>query len=83
MDPWMGFSPFAWVIGIPLQDVTSVGSLIGTKIVLNEFVAYLKLADLVAAANLTPKTIAMATFLLYVVLQIYPQLPFRLEELVV
>lgn len=44
--------------------MTSVGSLIGTKIVLNEFVAYLKLADLVAAANLTPKTIAMATFAL-------------------
>ena len=57
-------APVAWVIGIPLQDVTSVGSLIGTKIVLNEFVAYLKLADLVAAANLTPKTIAMATFAL-------------------
>jgi len=57
-------APVAWVIGIPLQDVTSIGSLIGTKIVLNEFVAYLKLADLVAAANLTPKTIAMATFAL-------------------
>ena len=57
-------APVAWVIGIPLQDVTSVGSLIGTKIVLNEFVAYLKLAELVAAANLTPKTIAMATFAL-------------------
>jgi len=57
-------APVAWVIGIPLQDVTSVGSLIGTKIVLNEFVAFLKLANLVAAANLTPKTIAMATFAL-------------------
>ena len=57
-------APIAWIIGIPLQDVTSVGSLIGTKIVLNEFVAYLKLAESVAAANLTPKTIAMTTFAL-------------------
>jgi CNT family concentrative nucleoside transporter len=41
-----------------------MGSLLGTKIVLNEFVAYLKLADDVTAANISPKTIAMATFAL-------------------
>ncbi len=40
-------APIAWVIGTPWQDATVVGSLIGQKIVINEFVAYLQLADIV------------------------------------
>jgi len=36
---WL-FSPLAWVMGVPLQDVTKVGTLLGQKTVLNEFVAY-------------------------------------------
>ena len=40
-------APIAWVIGVPWQDATTVGSLIGQKIVLNEFVAYLQLAEIV------------------------------------
>ncbi|MEX0723970.1 MAG: nucleoside transporter C-terminal domain-containing protein [Gracilimonas sp.] len=58
------FAPIAWLIGVPWVDAVNMGSLLGTKIVLNEFVAYLKLAEEVGAANLTPKTIAMATFAL-------------------
>lgn len=57
-------APVAWLIGVPWADATNMGSLLGTKIVLNEFVAYLKLADEVAAASISPKTIAMATFAL-------------------
>lgn len=57
-------APIAWLIGVEWADATIMGSLIGTKIVLNEFVAYLKLADEVTAANISPKTIAMATFAL-------------------
>ena len=57
-------APIAWVVGVPWQDATSMGALLGTKIVLNEFVAYLKLAEEVAASNLSPKTVAMATFAL-------------------
>ncbi len=57
-------APIAWIIGVEWADATTMGSLIGTKIVLNEFVAYLKLADEVSAANISPKTIAMATFAL-------------------
>lgn len=34
------FSPLAWVMGVPQADVTKVGSLLGQKTVLNEFVAY-------------------------------------------
>jgi CNT family concentrative nucleoside transporter len=37
-------APIAWVIGVPWQDANTVGSLIGTKIVLNEFVAYVDLS---------------------------------------
>ncbi|MHB8913073.1 MAG: NupC/NupG family nucleoside CNT transporter [Lysobacter sp.] len=40
-------SPIAWLIGVPWQDANVVGGLIGQKIVLNEFVAYLQLADIV------------------------------------
>lgn len=40
-------APIAWVIGVPWQDATTVGSLIGQKIVINEFVAYLQLAEIV------------------------------------
>lgn len=60
---WL-FAPIAWLIGVPWADAVNMGSLLGTKIVLNEFVAYLKLAEEVGAANLSPKTIAMATFAL-------------------
>ncbi|WP_058833923.1 NupC/NupG family nucleoside CNT transporter [Luteimonas abyssi] len=40
-------APIAWVIGVPWQDAGVVGSLIGQKVVINEFVAYLQLADIV------------------------------------
>lgn len=58
------FAPLAFIVGVPWEDAISMGSLIGTKIVLNEFVAYLQLADLVGADALSPKTITMATFAL-------------------
>ncbi|MFC0677142.1 NupC/NupG family nucleoside CNT transporter [Lysobacter korlensis] len=49
MATLLGFvlAPVAWLIGVPWQDATIVGGLIGQKIVLNEFVAYLQLADIV------------------------------------
>jgi CNT family concentrative nucleoside transporter len=40
-------APLAWVIGTPWQDADVVGSLIGQKIVINEFVAYLQLGNIV------------------------------------
>lgn len=39
-------SPIAWVIGVPWQDANTVGGLIGTKVVLNEFVAYVRLGEI-------------------------------------
>lgn len=42
-------SPVAWLLGVPWQDSAKVGSLIGVKTVLNEFVAYLQLAGSMGA----------------------------------
>ena len=39
-------SPLAWIIGIPWSEATIVGGLIGEKIVINEFVAYLHLGEI-------------------------------------
>ena len=40
--------PVAWLMGIPLADCQSVGVLLGKKLILNEFVAYLDLQELIA-----------------------------------
>lgn len=57
-------APVAFVIGVPWTDAVNMGSLLGTKVVLNEFVAYLQLSDMVGDSALNPKTITMATFAL-------------------
>ncbi|MDR6839858.1 NupC/NupG family nucleoside CNT transporter [Pseudoxanthomonas sacheonensis] len=61
-------APIAWVIGVPWQDATTVGSLIGQKIVINEFVAYLQLAEIVngkvAGVSLTAEGKLIATYAL-------------------
>jgi CNT family concentrative nucleoside transporter len=44
------FAPVVWLFGIPWSESATAGSLMGQKIVLNEFVAYLKLASLPAGA---------------------------------
>jgi len=51
-------------IGVPVQDALNFGSLFGTKVVINEFVAYIGLADLVKSGVLTQKGLTMATFAL-------------------
>ena len=44
-----GLAPVAWLIGIPWAEATTAGGLIGTKIVLNELIAYLDLATIPAS----------------------------------
>ena len=52
-------------IGVPWQDAIQVGSLIGTKIVLNEFVGYLDLSAMITGGKIvSDKAIMMATFAL-------------------
>jgi CNT family concentrative nucleoside transporter len=58
------FSPIAFMIGIDWSDAVQVGTLLGTKLVLTEFIAYLDLSTAIANGTLSPKTIAMATFAL-------------------
>ncbi len=54
----------AYGIGVPWADSFHFGSLIGTKVVLNEFVAYLDLASLVKTGAMSEKGIMMATYAL-------------------
>lgn len=56
------FSIFALAIGVPLQDASTVGALMGTKIVLNEMVAYVQLSEI--ATNISPKSFMIACFAL-------------------
>lgn len=60
---WL-IAPIAFIVGVPWSDAINMGSLLGTKVVLNEFVAYLQLADMVERDILSPKTVTMATFAL-------------------
>lgn len=57
-------APLAFIVGVPWEDAVNMGALLGTKVVLNEFVAYLQMADMVEENVLSPKTITMATFAL-------------------
>ncbi|HTY01778.1 MAG TPA: nucleoside transporter C-terminal domain-containing protein [Bacteroidota bacterium] len=56
------FQFIAFAIGVPWRDALNVGSLMGIKLVLNEFVAYLRMADMVGAGQLSSKAIIIATY---------------------
>ncbi|MBK9471500.1 MAG: NupC/NupG family nucleoside CNT transporter [bacterium] len=58
------FSPFAWVMGVPWSEATSFGALLGTKISVNEFLAYIQLADIKTAGTMSPRSIVIATYAL-------------------
>jgi CNT family concentrative nucleoside transporter len=56
------FAPVAWVIGIPWRDCPAIGNLLGTRMVLNELVAFSMLGPQRAA--LDPRSFTIATFAL-------------------
>ncbi len=56
------FSPVAWLIGVPWHDCGAIGNLLGTRMALNEVVAYVQLGTLKAA--LSPRSFTIATFAL-------------------
>lgn len=58
------FSPLAYVMGIPSQDIIKAGELIGQKVVLNEFVAYANLAPMIKAGVLSEKATVILTYAL-------------------
>ena len=51
---WL-FAPLVWLYGVPLEEAAAAGSLMGTKTILNEFIAYLNLANL-PEATLSPRS---------------------------
>ena len=56
------FAPIAWTMGVPWKDAPTIGNLLGTRMALNEFVAYSQLGPL--KATLDPKSFTIATFAL-------------------
>src|SRR5258706_1879162 len=56
------FGPIAWGIGIPWRDCPAIGNLLGTRVVLNELVAFCMLGP--QRAVLDPRSFTIATFAL-------------------
>jgi CNT family concentrative nucleoside transporter len=56
------FAPVAWVMGVPWKDASTIGNLLGTRLVLNEFVAFLQLGPMKPA--LDPRSFTIATYAL-------------------
>jgi concentrative nucleoside transporter, CNT family len=58
---WL-FRPMAWVMGVPWHDSGTIGGLLGTRMVLNEFIAYKDLGAI--KAQLDPRSFTIASFAL-------------------
>jgi len=56
------FSPVAWLLGVKFNDCQSIGNLLGTRLVLNEFIAFQKLGPM--QPQLDPRSFTIATFAL-------------------
>jgi CNT family concentrative nucleoside transporter len=56
------FAPVAWLIGIPWHDAPKIGNLLGTRMVINEFVAFSQLGPM--KDSLDPRSFMIATFAL-------------------
>jgi CNT family concentrative nucleoside transporter len=56
------FAPVAWSLGVPWKDAAVVGNLLGTRMVLNEFIAFAQLGQL--KETLDPRSFTIATFAL-------------------
>jgi CNT family concentrative nucleoside transporter len=60
---WL-FAPLAWLMGIPWAEAPRVGALLGVKTVLNEFIAYRDLGELVRQQALSPRSAVIASYAL-------------------
>src|SRR5271157_3655962 len=73
--PWLGwlpesleklfgivFAPIAWIMGVPWHDASAIGNLLGTRLVTNEFVAFVQLGPM--QKTLDPKSFTIATYAL-------------------
>ncbi|WP_296717211.1 nucleoside transporter C-terminal domain-containing protein [Erythrobacter sp.] len=59
---WL-FSPFMWLLGVPWAEAQAAGGLMGTKAILNEYVAYLELAAL-PDGTFSPRSLLIVTYAL-------------------
>ena len=67
LDSILGWllAPLAWLMGVPWADAPEVGSLIGIKTAVNEFVAYLQLSAMLSGDTaLSPRSVVIATYAL-------------------
>jgi CNT family concentrative nucleoside transporter len=55
-------APIAWLIGIPWREARTIGNLLGTRTIINEFLAFNQLGKIKAV--LSPRTFSIATFAL-------------------
>jgi concentrative nucleoside transporter, CNT family len=55
-------APVAWLIGIPWHEARTIGNLLGTRTIINEFLAFNELGQI--KASLSPRTFSIATFAL-------------------
>ncbi len=60
------FSPLAFLIGVPVAECAAVGTLLGEKLILTEFIAYLHLYESLAegVAHLSPRTVVIVSYAL-------------------
>jgi CNT family concentrative nucleoside transporter len=58
------FRPIAWAMGVSWKDTLTVGNLLGTRMVLNEFVAFVKLGEAGVGSSLDPRSIVITTYAL-------------------
>jgi CNT family concentrative nucleoside transporter len=56
------FAPVAWLLGVAWNDCATVGNLLGTRLILNEFVAYSDLGKV--GASLDPRSVVISTYAL-------------------
>jgi CNT family concentrative nucleoside transporter len=66
MDIVLGwiFRPIAWAMGVSWKDSLTVGNLLGTRMVLNEFVAFVKLGEPAIRGSLDPRSLIITTYAL-------------------
>lgn len=59
-------APFAWLLGVPVKDCGYIGQILGERIVLNEFVAYIDLSTFNNANKgaLSPRSVMLASYAL-------------------
>jgi len=58
------FAPVAWIMGVPWKDASIIGNLLGTRLVTNEFVAFVELGKPAVRAMLDPRSFVIATYAL-------------------